>query len=92
MGRNIIPGKTDKNVSIAIDVRVHTFKNPTPGELTHDHLWRIRRRAPASGMIGAFNRWHFEDIIPPAVQQLLTPRFPDPEAGLDSVVVRRVWQ
>ncbi len=38
IGSNIIPEKTGKNVSIAIDVPVHAFKNPSPEELAHDYL------------------------------------------------------
>ena len=44
-------------------VDVASFKRPTDGELAHDYLWRIHARAPAKGMIGIFNRSHYEDVL-----------------------------
>jgi PPK2 family polyphosphate:nucleotide phosphotransferase len=44
-------------------VRVHAFKAPTPQELRHDFLWRIRRALPEPGQIGIFNRSHYEDVL-----------------------------
>lgn len=44
-------------------VQVSSFKVPTPEELAHDFLWRIHRRAPGKGMIGVFNRSHYEDVV-----------------------------
>ncbi|MDR2390586.1 MAG: polyphosphate kinase 2 family protein [Planctomycetota bacterium] len=46
-------------------VEVTSFKRPTPDELAHDYLWRVHRRIPARGMIGVFNRSHYEDILVP---------------------------
>ena len=43
--------------------RVTSFKAPTPLELAHDFLWRIHAECPARGMIGIFNRSHYEDIV-----------------------------
>lgn len=43
--------------------RVSSFKAPTPVELAHDFLWRIRASCPARGMIGIFNRSHYEDVV-----------------------------
>jgi PPK2 family polyphosphate:nucleotide phosphotransferase len=40
-----------------------SFKKPTPEELAHDFLWRIRRRVPAPGLIGVFDRSHYEDVL-----------------------------
>jgi len=42
---------------------VTSFKAPTPVELAHDFLWRIHAHAPARGMIGIFNRSHYEDVV-----------------------------
>ncbi|AXH36876.1 polyphosphate kinase 2 family protein [Humibacter sp. BT305] len=47
------------------------FKKPTPEELEHDFLWRIRPRVPAPGQIGIFDRSHYEDVLVPAVQHTL---------------------
>jgi PPK2 family polyphosphate:nucleotide phosphotransferase len=44
-------------------VLVHSFKTPTPEELSHDFLWRIHQHAPAKGIIQVFNRSHYEDIL-----------------------------
>jgi PPK2 family polyphosphate:nucleotide phosphotransferase len=42
---------------------VTNFKAPTSRELAHDFLWRIHQHAPAKGMIGIFNRSHYEDVL-----------------------------
>jgi PPK2 family polyphosphate:nucleotide phosphotransferase len=44
-------------------VRVNSFKVPTPVELGHDFLWRIHKVVPQKGMIGIFNRSHYEDVL-----------------------------
>jgi PPK2 family polyphosphate:nucleotide phosphotransferase len=43
--------------------QVTSFKAPSTEELAHDFLWRIHAKAPARGMIGVFNRSHYEDIV-----------------------------
>ncbi|MET0805800.1 MAG: polyphosphate kinase 2 family protein [Lacisediminihabitans sp.] len=42
---------------------VYAFKKPTPEELEHDFLWRVRQRAPALGMVGVFDRSQYEDVL-----------------------------
>ncbi|HMQ34396.1 MAG TPA: polyphosphate kinase 2 family protein [Chloroflexaceae bacterium] len=42
---------------------VVSFKVPTEEELAHDFLWRVHYRAPRRGMIGIFNRSHYEDVL-----------------------------
>ena len=44
-------------------VRVTSFKKPSDEELNHDFLWRIHKAVPAKGMIGVFNRSHYEDVL-----------------------------
>jgi PPK2 family polyphosphate:nucleotide phosphotransferase len=44
-------------------VRVASFKAPSKEELDHDFLWRIHKAVPATGMIGIFNRSHYEDVL-----------------------------
>ena len=44
-------------------VRVTSFKAPSKRELAHDYLWRIHRAVPEKGMIGVFNRSHYEDVL-----------------------------
>jgi PPK2 family polyphosphate:nucleotide phosphotransferase len=42
---------------------VSSFKVPTPLEARHDFLWRCQKRTPPRGMIGIFNRSHYEDVL-----------------------------
>ncbi len=42
---------------------VYSFKAPTEEELAHDFLWRVHRVTPRRGMIGIFNRSHYEDVL-----------------------------
>ena len=50
--------------------RVTSFKAPTPVELAHDFLWRVHAECPAKGMIGIFNRSHYEDVVTVRVLEL----------------------
>jgi PPK2 family polyphosphate:nucleotide phosphotransferase len=50
------------------------FKAPTELEKRHDFLWRIHAQAPARGMIGIFNRSHYEDVIVPRVHKSITKK------------------
>jgi PPK2 family polyphosphate:nucleotide phosphotransferase len=43
--------------------RVSSFKAPAPVELAHDFLWRVHAQCPERGMIGIFNRSHYEDLV-----------------------------
>lgn len=47
--------------------RVTSFGVPSADELAHDFLWRVHPHAPARGMIGIFNRSHYEDVTVPRV-------------------------
>jgi PPK2 family polyphosphate:nucleotide phosphotransferase len=51
---------------------VASFKVPTPVEARHDFLWRCHEKVPARGMIGIFNRSHYEDVLAPRVHKLLS--------------------
>jgi len=53
---------------------VSSFKPPTPLEAKHDFLWRCQKRLPARGMIGIFNRSHYEDVLLPRVHGNLTEK------------------
>jgi PPK2 family polyphosphate:nucleotide phosphotransferase len=50
---------------------VASFKAPTENESHHDFLWRVHQQVPARGMIGIFNRSHYEDILVPRVHDLV---------------------
>ncbi len=52
-------------------VRVTSFKTPTEEELAHDFLWRIHKAVPRLGMIGIFNRSHYEDVLIVRVHNLV---------------------
>jgi PPK2 family polyphosphate:nucleotide phosphotransferase len=43
--------------------QVKSFKSPTPEELDHDYLWRHAKALPERGMIGIFNRSHYEEVL-----------------------------
>ncbi len=46
---------------------VASFKAPTELEQRHDFLWRVHAQIPQRGMIGIFNRSHYEDVLVPRV-------------------------
>jgi len=51
-------------------LKLTSFKQPTEEELTHDFLWRIRLALPGPGLIGVFDRSHYEDVLVVRVNQL----------------------
>ena len=51
-------------------VQVTAFGPPTPLELRHDFLWRVHQAVPPRGMIGVFNRSHYEDVLAVRVRGL----------------------
>ncbi len=51
---------------------VAAFKVPTPLEARHDFLWRVHQAVPPRGMIGIFNRSHYEDVLSPRVHKLIS--------------------
>jgi PPK2 family polyphosphate:nucleotide phosphotransferase len=44
-------------------VTVTSFKTPTHQELEHDYLWRHYIALPPRGMVGIFNRSHYENVL-----------------------------
>jgi PPK2 family polyphosphate:nucleotide phosphotransferase len=52
-------------------VRVVSFKQPTPVELSHDFLWRVHAQAPSKGEVVVFNRSHYEDVLVVRVHKLV---------------------
>jgi len=51
--------------------RLQSFKRPTEEELEHDFLWRIERALPPAGMVGVFDRSHYEDVLAARVEELV---------------------
>lgn len=69
-------GGTVRHVVGQVDpqgVHITSFKRPTPEELAHDFLWRIRKRLPEPGRIGVFDRSHYEDVLIVRVHDLVPP-------------------
>jgi PPK2 family polyphosphate:nucleotide phosphotransferase len=74
-----------RNVVGAMDplgLHVTSFKAPTPAEQRHDFLWRIRRRLPAAGYVGIFDRSHYEDVLIHRVRGLSSPEAIEERYGL----------
>jgi PPK2 family polyphosphate:nucleotide phosphotransferase len=52
---------------------VTSFQVPSAEELAHDFLWRIHKAVPPHGVIGVFNRSHYEDVLVVRVHELVPP-------------------
>jgi PPK2 family polyphosphate:nucleotide phosphotransferase len=66
-------GGTVKHVVGQVDpqgVSITAFKAPTPEERRRGFLWRIRRALPTAGMLGVFDRSHYEDVVTVRVRKL----------------------
>lgn len=50
---------------------ITSFKQPTAEELAHDFLWRVRGAVPRPGLIGIFDRSHYEDVLIVRVHRLV---------------------
>jgi PPK2 family polyphosphate:nucleotide phosphotransferase len=55
-------------------VQITAFKAPTEEERAHDFLWRIEPHVPPAGMIGIFDRSHYEDVLIARVHGLASPK------------------
>ena len=56
-----------------IGVTLTPFRAPSQEERDHDFLWRIHKAVPARGMLGIFNRSHYEDVLVVKVRKLAPP-------------------
>ncbi|RAM36141.1 PPK2 family polyphosphate kinase [Arthrobacter globiformis] len=66
-----------KHVLGAMDpqgVKFKSFKAPTPEEQAYDFLWRIEKEVPAAGMLGVFDRSHYEDVLIHKVHRWADPK------------------
>ncbi|MFC7502684.1 PPK2 family polyphosphate kinase, partial [Nocardioides sp. GCM10030258] len=54
-------------------VRITSFKAPTDEERAHDFLWRITNALPSVGVIGVFDRSHYEDVLIARVRSFAEP-------------------
>jgi PPK2 family polyphosphate:nucleotide phosphotransferase len=55
-------------------VQMKSFKAPTPEEKSYDFLWRIEKEVPAAGMVGVFDRSHYEDVLIHRVHRWASPK------------------
>jgi len=53
-----------------LGVEVTPFGVPNAEEASHDYLWRIHNAVPKKGLIGVFNRSHYEDVLVVKVRKL----------------------
>lgn len=52
-------------------VEVANFGVPTEEERDHDFLWRVHQHTPPKGIIGIFDRSHYEDVLVVRVKGLV---------------------
>ncbi len=52
-------------------VSLRSFGAPTPDEQEHHFLWRIKKALPEPGLIGVFDRSHYEDVLVARVDDLV---------------------
>jgi PPK2 family polyphosphate:nucleotide phosphotransferase len=52
-------------------LHIASFKKPTAEEREHPFLWRIGKQVPAAGLIGVFDRSHYEDVLVARVDALV---------------------
>ena len=55
-------------------VALRSFGPPTEEEQKHHFLWRIRKQLPKPGLIGVFDRSHYEDVLVARVEGLVTEK------------------
>ena len=63
-------------------VNLHAFKAPTDEEKAHDFLWRVRKELPQPGIIGVFDRSHYEDVLIHRVRGFSTPEAIEERYGI----------
>lgn len=70
---------------------VHSFKQPSMEELSHDFLWRHHKAAPPFGIIGVHNRSHYENVLITKVHPELLLKERLPKLDKVSNINERVW-
>ena len=55
-------------------VQMKSFKAPTAEEKSYDFLWRIEKEVPGAGMVGVFDRSHYEDVLIHRVHRWADPK------------------
>ncbi len=54
-------------------VALRSFGPPSAEEQKHHFLWRIKKELPAPGLIGVFDRSHYEDVLVARVDDIVPP-------------------
>jgi PPK2 family polyphosphate:nucleotide phosphotransferase len=73
-----------------IGVQYTAFKKPTSEELRHDFLWRIKKHLPPPGVIGIFDRSHYEDVLVARVHGLVPQDVWEPRYDKINLFERRL--
>jgi PPK2 family polyphosphate:nucleotide phosphotransferase len=55
--RRVLTGLNPQGCSVV------NFKEPTTVDFAHDYLWRIHAATPSRGILGVWNRSHYEDVV-----------------------------
>src|SRR5712672_2704219 len=55
--RRVLTGLNPQGCSVV------NFKEPSTLDFAHDYLWRIHANTPARGLLGVWNRSHYEDVV-----------------------------
>jgi PPK2 family polyphosphate:nucleotide phosphotransferase len=56
-----------------LGVTVKSYGVPSEVERNHDYLWRVHNACPPKGIIGIFNRSHYEDVLVVKVEKFAGP-------------------
>ena len=78
-------GGVVKHVVGSVDpqgTHIHAFKAPTDEEKAHDFLWRVRNQLPEPGILGVFDRSHYEDVLIHRVRGFSTPEVIEERYGI----------
>jgi len=68
---------------------VVSFKQPSSEERDHDYLWRCQKNLPGRGMIGIFNRSHYEEVLVVRVHPEILQGSPLPAAVRND---KNIWK
>ena len=74
-------GGVTRHVMSRVDpqgVALRSFGVPTEEELSHHYLWRIKNGLPKPGLIGVFDRSHYEDVLVVRVNNLVPKKTWEP--------------
>src|SRR5205823_973702 len=63
-------------------LQVTSFKVPTAEEAARDFLWRVHAAAPRKGIVGVYNRSHYEQVLVVRVHKLAPPEQIEAAYGL----------